>query len=148
MSVSVSYKPNIDKRIKTLQNRFPVEQSKAMRKVVFHMDRVVKQDFLSVVDGAPFVSKTGKKKYPKRTTRIGLRSDTSFLSQNIHTRFFRTGKLLGGSVGTNVKYGVAHERGGNRGRHGKYPFLKPALKASQKKLDRMYSEVFKRVARP
>lgn len=169
MSIEVSLPSNLENTLKKIGTKYSSAANAAARKAGFFLHSVVIKDFLSVADGTA-VSRRGIRP-TKRTKWPGLRRRTGTLARAVRVGIYEgknlkilvsensvslRDKIIDGvavGVGEDCHYGVLHEREGRKqgGLKGNgrnfYPFLAPAMKASEKEIQQIFEREFRNAER-
>ncbi len=136
----VSFSGNGFEKITQAIRKAPEAAFAALREATFSTERVIKKEFMAVQDGSFLgTSKTGQRRYTKRTVKPGVRTSTGNLKKNTRTVFKKTGShALSGSIGTNVAYGVELDR------DERYQFLEPGLRKNIDQIQKIFKEFIER----
>lgn len=169
MGISVELSGNLQAKLESILAKYPQAANRAAVKAGFQVQKTCVKEFLNIGDGIARSTKT--RRATKRTTWPGLRNATGNLARHIKVGVYnglsfetitsensapiRKSIISGVAVGVSddVPYGVIHEREGRkqggRNEYGRnyYPFLEPAMKASEKEIEQIFNEELKAAER-
>lgn len=133
MSVSVTVPQNFGATIKKTLAKYPKAMDIIMKEITLNVQTEAKSKYARIEDGAPLTPKgtVATRRYPKRTTKEGVRFISGQLNSNIAVRFIKNihGQIVQGIIGISAPfYAVEHERFGRKLKPGYYAFIWPAFR--------------------
>ncbi len=161
MGIEISISDRLSSQLKSLAEKYPKASNIAARKAGFFIQAKCIKDFLSVSDGE---AGGGGRKATARTMWPGLRTRTGALRRSVkvgvyqgftmsvlssQNSFMKDDKFLSAvavGIGDELPYGTEHERYGRRqsglqkGVKNYFPFLEPAMKASERDIERIFDQ--------